>query len=380
MRRYAPFREASQHYAIGTRTRPFHEHNEDREIERAIADLESGKRIAVISDAGTPLLSDPGFKLVRAAAAGGISVIPVPGASALLSALTASGLPTDTFFFAGFLPPKQAARRARLAELSQIPGSLVFYEAPHRVAETIADMAALLGGRQAVVARELTKLHEEISRGSLASLAGAIPAEGLKGEVVIVVGPQQVQSVTDEALGARLADALEVMSLKDAAKALADELGVPKARVYGLGIKAKGRPAMSSNANDEFRQSVERKRRHRSGQTAETIVAAVYMATGHRILGRRFKTPVGEIDLIAIRKKPGGLHRGQAAANDGGRRRRHHAYDAPPGASGRGSLACAQSAVSEPRHRIRPRVCRPLAFPDHHARRAIKKGPLDAGP
>jgi 16S rRNA (cytidine1402-2'-O)-methyltransferase len=228
-----------QHYSITVRTRPFHEHNEDREIERAIADLESGKRIAIISDAGTPLLSDPGFKLVRAAAAAGVSIVPIPGASALLSALTASGLPTDTFFFAGFLPPKQAARRARLAELSAIPGSLVFYEAPHRVAETIADMAGLLGDRQAVVARELTKLHEEISRGSLPSLAEAIPAEGLKGEVVIVVGPQQVQPVTDEALGARLADALEVMSLKDAAKALADELGVPKARVYGLGIKAK---------------------------------------------------------------------------------------------------------------------------------------------
>jgi 16S rRNA (cytidine1402-2'-O)-methyltransferase len=229
-----------QHYSITVRTRPFHEHNEDREIERAIADLESGKRIAIISDAGTPLLSDPGFKLVRAAAAAGISIVPIPGASALLSALTASGLPTDTFFFAGFLPSKQAARRARLAELSAIPGSLVFYEAPHRAAETIADMAGLLGDRQAVVARELTKLHEEISRGSLPSLAEAMPAEGLKGEVVIVVGPQQAQAVTDEALGARLAGALEMMSLKDAAKALADELGVPKARVYGLGIKAKG--------------------------------------------------------------------------------------------------------------------------------------------
>jgi 16S rRNA (cytidine1402-2'-O)-methyltransferase len=229
-----------QHYAIPTRTRPFHEHNEDREIERAIADLEAGKRIAIVSDAGTPLLSDPGFKLVRAAAAAGIAIIPIPGASALLAALTASGLPTDAFFFAGFLPPKQAARRARLAELSQIPGSLVFYEAPHRVAETVADMASLLGGRQAVIARELTKLHEEVARGSLQTLAEATATEGLKGEVVIVVEPRQAEAVTDEALGARLADALEVMSLKDAAKALADELGVPKARVYGLGIKAKG--------------------------------------------------------------------------------------------------------------------------------------------
>jgi len=228
-----------QHYSITARTRPFHDHNEDREIERAISDLESGKRIAIISDAGTPLLSDPGFKLVRAAAAAGVPVVPVPGASALLAALTASGLPTDAFFFAGFLPPKRASRRARLAELSPIPGSLVFYEAPHRVAETLGDMAGLLGERQAVVARELTKLHEEIARGSLVELADTA-AEDMKGEVVIVVGPLQVQVISDEMLGTRLAAALEVMSLKDAARALADEFGVPKARVYGLGLKSKG--------------------------------------------------------------------------------------------------------------------------------------------
>ena len=228
-----------QHYSITARTRPFHDHNEDREIERAIGDLESGKRIAIISDAGTPLLSDPGFKLVRTAAAAGVPVVPVPGASALLAALTASGLPTDAFFFAGFLPPKRASRRARLAELSPIPGSLVFYEAPHRVAETLSDMAGLLGERQAVVARELTKLHEEIARGSLAELAETA-TEDMKGEVVIVVGPLQTQVISDEMLGNRLAAALEVMSLKDAARALADEFGVPKARVYGLGIKSKG--------------------------------------------------------------------------------------------------------------------------------------------
>ncbi len=229
-----------QHYSITARMRPFHEHNEDREIERAIGDLQAGKRIAIISDAGTPLLSDPGFKLVRAAAAAGVPVVPIPGASALLAALTASGLPTDSFFFAGFLPPKQASRRARLAELSPIPGSLVFYEAPHRAAETLKDMAELLGERQAVVARELTKMHEEIARGSLAELAETATAD-MKGEVVIVAGPAQAQAVSDEMLGDRLAGALEVMSLKDAARALADEFGVPKARVYGLGIKSKGK-------------------------------------------------------------------------------------------------------------------------------------------
>jgi 16S rRNA (cytidine1402-2'-O)-methyltransferase len=230
-----------QHYAITAKTRPFHEHNEDREIDRAIRDLEAGKRIAVISDAGTPLLSDPGFRLVRAAAAAGIAIVPVPGPSAALTALTASGLPTDAFFFAGFLPPKQAARRARLAELSQIPGSLVIFEAPHRVAEALADMTDVLGNRAAVIARELTKLHEEIARGDLSTLAEATAGETLKGEIVLVVGPGQVQPISDEKIIARLAEALNVMSLKDAAKALADELGVPKARIYGLGIKAKDR-------------------------------------------------------------------------------------------------------------------------------------------
>jgi 16S rRNA (cytidine1402-2'-O)-methyltransferase len=230
-----------QHYAIAAKTRPFHEHNEEREIERAISDLESGKRIAMISDAGTPLLSDPGFKLVRAAAAAGVPVISIPGPSAALTALTASGLPTDSFFFAGFLPPKQAARRARLAELSQIPGSLVIFEAPHRVAEALADMADVLGERAAVIARELTKLHEDIARGSLRTLAEATFGETLKGEIVLVIGPGRAEPVSDETINARLAEALEGMSLKDAAKALADELGVPKARIYGLGIKAKDR-------------------------------------------------------------------------------------------------------------------------------------------
>lgn len=230
-----------RHYAIAAKTRPFHEHNEEREIERAISDLESGKRIAMISDAGTPLLSDPGFKLVRAAAAAGVPVISIPGPSAALTALTASGLPTNSFFFAGFLPPKQAARRARLAELSQIPGSLVIFEAPHRVAEALADMADVLGERAAVIARELTKLHEDIARGSLRTLAEATFGETLKGEIVLVVGPGRAEPVSDETINARLAEALKSMSLKDAAKALAHELGVPKARIYNLGIKAKGR-------------------------------------------------------------------------------------------------------------------------------------------
>jgi 16S rRNA (cytidine1402-2'-O)-methyltransferase len=227
------------HFAISTRRRPFHEHNEEREIARTLEDLTAGKRIAVISDAGTPLVSDPGFKLVRAAAADGIPVFSIPGPSATLTALTASGLPTDAFFFAGFLPPKTAARRARLAELSRIPATLVFYEAPQRVEETLADMAVVFGDRDAVIARELTKRHEEISRGRLSALSHAIAGHPLKGEVVLLVGAPGAEVVSDEEIAARLAGAMTHMSLKDAAKAIADDLGVPKARVYALGLKAK---------------------------------------------------------------------------------------------------------------------------------------------
>jgi 16S rRNA (cytidine1402-2'-O)-methyltransferase len=228
-----------QHYAITAKTLPFHEHNEDRAISRVLAEAEGGKRVAIISDAGTPLLSDPGFRLVREAAARGISVTSVPGPSAVLTALTTSGLPTDAFFFAGFLPPKEAARRSRLAEIAQIPGSLVIFEAPHRVEEALADMADVLGNRAAVIARELTKLHETIARGTLRTLADQGAGRSLKGEIVIVVGPAEPQVVSDDAISVRLDEVLGEMSLKDAAKTVASELGVPKSRVYALGVKAK---------------------------------------------------------------------------------------------------------------------------------------------
>jgi len=228
-----------QHYGIAARTFPFHEHNEDRAVARVLGDADAGKRIAIISDAGTPLLSDPGFPLVREAAARGIPVVAIPGPSAVLTALTASGLPTDAFFFAGFLPPRESARRTRLAEIAQVPGSLVIFEAPHRVADALADMADVLGDRPAAIARELTKLHETIARGTLRSLAEDSANLPVKGEIVIVVGLAAPQAVSDEAIVARLDDVLGEMSLKDAAKALAEEFGVPKSRVYALGVKAK---------------------------------------------------------------------------------------------------------------------------------------------
>lgn len=228
-----------QHFSIHALTKPFHDHNEEAEQRRILEHVQAGKAVAVISDAGTPLVSDPGFKLVREASAEGYPVIAVPGPSAVLAALTASGLPTDAFYFAGFLPPRVAARRAKLAALSDIPGSLVFFESPQRAAEALADMADVLGDRSAVMARELTKLHEEFSRGRLADLAKAAGLRDLKGEIVVVVGPSETPAITDDEIQARLKDALQSMSLKDAAKALSDALGVPKTRIYDLGLKAK---------------------------------------------------------------------------------------------------------------------------------------------
>jgi 16S rRNA (cytidine1402-2'-O)-methyltransferase len=224
------------HFGITTPTRPYHEHNAAHERPRVLADLAAGRRVALISDAGTPLISDPGFKLVRASLEAGHHVEALPGPSAALTALGVAGLPTDAFLFSGFLPPKSAARRTRIAELKTIPATLVFFEAPSRVAETLADLAAVLGEREAALARELTKLHEEVLRAPLPELARKLAEAPVKGTVVIVVGPPQAGEVTDEEIDALLDGALRQMSLRDAAKVVADALGVSKTRVYDLGL------------------------------------------------------------------------------------------------------------------------------------------------
>jgi 16S rRNA (cytidine1402-2'-O)-methyltransferase len=223
------------HFAISRPTRAYHEHNAERERPRVLAELAAGKSVALISDAGTPLVSDPGYKLVREAAAAGHHVTSLPGASAMLAAIGSAGLPTDAFLFAGFLPPKSAARRARLAELKAVPGTLVFFEAPSRLADSLADIAAVLGAREAAVARELTKLHEEVRRGSPAELA-QWAGEAPKGEMVILVGPPVAEEVADAVIVARLEAQLPGMSLRDATKAVAEELGVPRSRAYDLGL------------------------------------------------------------------------------------------------------------------------------------------------
>lgn len=232
-------RNLLKHFAIAKPLRPYHEHNAARERPKILAELTEGKALALISDAGTPLISDPGYKLVREVAAAGHDVIALPGPSALLAALASAGLPTDSFFFAGFLPSKQQARKNRLEELTKVPATLVFYEAPSRLAASLADIAAAMGERQAVVARELTKLHEEVKRGTPEELVAWASKTALKGEMVVLVGPPQAKKVSDDIILERLTSCLQTMSLRDAAKFLAADLHIAKSRVYNLGLSLK---------------------------------------------------------------------------------------------------------------------------------------------
>ncbi|HZP10338.1 16S rRNA (cytidine(1402)-2'-O)-methyltransferase [Methyloceanibacter sp.] len=230
------------HFAISAEMTAYHEHNAERERPKLIARLRAGESIALISDAGTPLISDPGYKLVREALDAGIAVRSIPGASAVLAALTSSGLPTDTFLFAGFLPPKQAARRNRLEQVKTAPATLIFFETGPRLGASLTDMAVVLGPRAAVIARELTKLHETISRGSLDKLAAEAEASGmLKGEFVVVVGPPEAEEtdVSDAKIVEQLEKALNLESFRDAVRSVAEVLQVPRSRVYEIGLKLK---------------------------------------------------------------------------------------------------------------------------------------------
>lgn len=229
------------HYGITTPLVAYHEHSNAAVRERMIARMQAGESLALVSDAGTPLVSDPGFKLVQAAIDAGIPVTPIPGPSAVMTAIVAAGLPTDRFFFEGFLPQKSGARRNRLALLSQIPGTLVLFESPHRLSEMLADAAAILGGaRPAAMARELTKLYETIRRGTLASLAETFAEEGNpKGEIVVVIGtnPEEPDAAqTDAGLDAALTTALARHSIKDAATLVAEETGQPRRAVYARAL------------------------------------------------------------------------------------------------------------------------------------------------
>ncbi|MEO1015794.1 MAG: 16S rRNA (cytidine(1402)-2'-O)-methyltransferase [Pseudomonadota bacterium] len=228
--------------ALGVTTprRSYHDHN-GAEVRPAVLNrLREGAAIALVSDAGTPLISDPGYKLVAEARAAGHDVFAVPGPCAAIAALSVAGLPTDRFFFAGFPPAKARAREALFEDLKRLPASLVFYEAANRLADTLGAMTSAFGDRQIAIVRELTKKFEETRTGPLFELAKAVASQPVKGEVVIVVGPPSEDTpADDDAVDAFLADALQEMSVKDAAAAAAESFGVSKKEAYQLALAQK---------------------------------------------------------------------------------------------------------------------------------------------
>ena len=236
-------RRLLDHYGIATPLTPYHEHNAAAARPKLIARLAAGESVALVSDAGTPLVSDPGFKLVRAAHDAGHAVTALPGASATLAALASAGLPTDRFFFEGFLPVKQGQRKNRIKELAGVPATLILFESGPRLPAALADLAAGLGAREAAVCRELTKLHEEVRRGTLAALAQAY-ADGAetRGEIVIVIAPPDADAVQfdEREVDALLRRALERNSVKDAVSEVASVTGRPRREIYARALMLTG--------------------------------------------------------------------------------------------------------------------------------------------
>jgi 16S rRNA (cytidine1402-2'-O)-methyltransferase len=250
-------RRLTERYGIATELTPYHEHNAAAARPKILRRLAEGGAVALVSDAGTPLVSDPGFKLVREACARGYSVLALPGPSSVLAALSVAGLPTDRFFFEGFLPQKSAARRARLTELAKIDATLVVFESGNRLQEALADLAGIMGMREAAICRELTKLHEEIRRATLPQLAEAADQRETRGEFVLVIGPPPANAdvLTAEALDDLLREALLHHSVKDTVAHAVELSGRPRREVYARALELakevspKGRS--SKNSHDE---------------------------------------------------------------------------------------------------------------------------------
>lgn len=225
------------HYGIKGKLTSYHDHNERERAEELARLLEDGKSVAIVSDAGTPAISDPGFRLARLASERGAQVVPIPGPTAFVAALIASGLPTDEFFFGGFLPARSGQRRARFLEVRAIPSTLLFYEAPHRLPESLQDARDILGEREAVVARELTKLHEEIVRGRLSALAERFRStDAARGEIVVVIDRNVLEEAkrdSVEDVGARVAALCgEGLDTRAALKRVAREMGLSRSEAY----------------------------------------------------------------------------------------------------------------------------------------------------
>ena len=247
-------RKLLDHYNIATPVVSYHEHNEAARAEELLRKLEQGTTVAQVSDAGMPGISDPGYRVIKLAIDRGIAVVPIPGASALVTALVGSGLPTDAFEFHGFLPAKAGQRRTMLEGFRQGRHTIVVYEAPHRIRETLEDIAAALGtNRPVVLARELTKIHEEFIRGSVAEVLERVKERELKGEITLLIGPGEGVSEAGETktLAARLAEIIAAQKLdeKSALKVLAKERGLSKSEVYRELQRTKTSKSFSTGKN-----------------------------------------------------------------------------------------------------------------------------------
>jgi 16S rRNA (cytidine1402-2'-O)-methyltransferase len=232
-------RRLTERYSISAQLKPYHEHNAALARPKILERLAQGASIALVSDAGTPLISDPGFKLVREVCAAGHQVIALPGPSSVLAALAVAALPTDRFFFEGFLPPRETARRARLAELARIDATLVMFESGNRVQDTLRDLADIMGTRDAAICRELTKLHEEVRRAPLSELAKSADALETRGEFVLVIGPpaSSAQIMPQHDLDDLLRSALKRDSVKDAVAHAVEVSGRPRREIYARALE-----------------------------------------------------------------------------------------------------------------------------------------------
>jgi 16S rRNA (cytidine1402-2'-O)-methyltransferase len=232
-------RRLTERYSIAALLKPYHEHNAALARPKILEQLAQGASIALVSDAGTPLISDPGFKLVREVCAAGHAVIALPGPSSVLAALAVAALPTDRFFFEGFLPSRETARRARLAELARIDATLVMFESGNRVQDTLRDLADIMGARDAAICRELTKLHEEVRRAPLSELAASADALETRGEFVLVIEPPaaNAQTMTDHDLDELLRSALKRGSVKEAVAHAVEVSGRPRREIYARALE-----------------------------------------------------------------------------------------------------------------------------------------------
>jgi 16S rRNA (cytidine1402-2'-O)-methyltransferase len=232
-------RRLTERYGIARQLTPYHEHNAAVARPKILQQLAQGASVALVSDAGTPLISDPGYKLVREACAAGFGVIALPGPSSVLTALSVAALPTDRFYFEGFLPPKRTARRTRLTELARLDATLVLFESGNRVQDTLADLAEIMGAREAAICREMTKMHEEVSRATLTELAQSAATLETRGEFVLVIGPRaegsQIMS-TDE-VDNLLRDRLSRDSVKDAVAHAVEVSGRPRREIYARALE-----------------------------------------------------------------------------------------------------------------------------------------------